>query len=102
MTKIWLSVETLDHHEQNCSVQFFHDEVGYNYRLPTNAALGCAQMERLEDLAAKAEVAKQWSIFFDATNVSVVTATEGTTANYWLNAIICDTRADRDQFWRLQ
>ena len=29
---------------------FDHDEVGYNYRLPNiNAALGCAQIERLPD-----------------------------------------------------
>ena len=29
--------------------EFVHDEIGYNYRMPNlNAALGCAQMERLE------------------------------------------------------
>ena len=27
--------------------EFFHDEIGYNYRLPNlNAALGCAQLEK--------------------------------------------------------
>ena len=43
--------------------EFVHDEVCYNYRLPNlNAALGCAQMERLpEMLAAKAEVALVWA-----------------------------------------
>ena len=31
--------------------EFVHDEVGYNYRLPNlNAALGCAQMERLPEM----------------------------------------------------
>ena len=30
-----------------------HDEVGYNYRMPNiNAALGCAQLERLPDMLA--------------------------------------------------
>ena len=30
--------------------EFVHDEIGYNYRMPNlNAALGCAQMERLDD-----------------------------------------------------
>ena len=34
--------------------EFVHDEVGYNYRLPNlNAALGCAQMERLEALVGR-------------------------------------------------
>ena len=33
---------------------FFHDEVGFNYRLPNlNAALGCAQLEQLEGFVAK-------------------------------------------------
>ena len=28
--------------------EFFHDELGYNYRMPAlNAAMGCAQMEKL-------------------------------------------------------
>ena len=30
--------------------EFIHDQMGYNYRMPNlNAALGCAQMERLDD-----------------------------------------------------
>ncbi len=43
--------------------EFVHDEVGYNYRLPNlNAALGCAQMERLpEMLAIKADVAARYA-----------------------------------------
>jgi len=33
------------------SYEFVHDEIGYNYRMPNlNAALGCAQMERLGEL----------------------------------------------------
>ena len=32
--------------KKNHPYEFFHDEVGYNYRMPNlNAALGCAQME---------------------------------------------------------
>ena len=31
--------------------EFFHDEIGYNYRLPNlNAALGCAQVEKLQSI----------------------------------------------------
>jgi perosamine synthetase len=33
--------------------EFVHNEIGYNYRMPNlNAALGCAQMERLEEFLA--------------------------------------------------
>ena len=48
--------------------EFVHDEIGYNYRMPNlNAALGCAQMERLEEfLTIKSEIASKWGEFFDA------------------------------------
>jgi perosamine synthetase len=81
-------------------VEFVHDEVGYNYRLPNlNAALGCAQMERLpEMLAIKADVASRYAAFFEPTGVAFVPAPTGTTANYWLNAIVLDSLQERDEF----
>ena len=47
--------------------EFVHDEIGYNYRMPNlNAALGCAQMERLDEfLAIKTQLADQWDAFFN-------------------------------------
>ena len=78
--------------------EFVHDEVGYNYRLPNlNAALGCAQMERLPQmLAIKAEVAARYREFFAGTGVRFVEPLPGDRANDWLNAIVLDTDADRD------
>ena len=78
--------------------EFVHDEVGYNYRLPNlNAALGCAQMERLPRmLEIKAEVAARYRDFFAGTGVRFVDSLPGTTANWWLNAIVLDSEADRD------
>ena len=80
--------------------EFVHDEVGYNYRLPNlNAALGCAQMERLpEMLAIKAEVARQYAGFFAGSGIRLVQPLEGDVANYWLNAIVLDSLAQRDEF----
>ena len=80
--------------------EFVHDEIGYNYRMPNlNAALGCAQMERLDDfLYIKRIVAAQWCNFFQDQNVSFCDAIEGGKANYWLNAIVLDSRMDRDKF----
>ncbi len=80
--------------------EFVHDEVGYNYRLPNlNAALGCAQMERLpEMLAAKAEVARRYAAFFDGSGVRFVQPIAGATANWWLNAIVLEDEAQRDAF----
>ena len=80
--------------------EFVHDEIGYNYRMPNlNAALGCAQMESLEKfLDVKAALAEQWQSFFDLHGVNFVQAIEGCKANHWLNAIILESRKDRDDF----
>jgi perosamine synthetase len=80
--------------------EFVHDAVGYNYRLPNlNAALGCAQMELLpEFLAIKANVAQRWGAFFDELGITFARAREGCTANFWLNAIVLDSLAERDAF----
>lgn len=78
--------------------EFVHDEVGYNYRMPNlNAALGCAQMERLpEMLKIKAEVAARYAGFFADTGVRFVQPMVGATANWWLNAIVLEDEAARD------
>ncbi|MEH6874268.1 MAG: LegC family aminotransferase [Candidatus Competibacter sp.] len=80
--------------------EFVHDEVGYNYRLPNlNAALGCAQMERLpEMLAIKADIAARYAARFAELGIPFIQAPPGATANYWLNAILFDSLAERDAF----
>ena len=83
--------------------EFVHDEIGYNYRLPNlNAALGCAQMERLDEfLTVKAQLADQWDAFFHDRDVDFVKTINGNNANHWLNAIILDSRSDRDKFLKM-
>ena len=83
--------------------EFVHDEIGYNYRMPNlNAALGYAQMERLDEfLTIKAQLADQWDAFFHDRDVDFVKAINGNNANHWLNAIIFDSRSDRDEFLKV-
>jgi perosamine synthetase len=72
---------------------FDHDEVAYNYRLPNiNAALGCAQMERLPEMvAAKRELAEQYlEAFRGFPGVSIYREPESARSNYWLNTLILD------------
>lgn len=71
--------------------EFFHDEPGFNYRMPNlNAALGCAQMESLERyLVLKRQLAHQYQAFFAGSDVKFVVEPEYAQSNYWLNAIIC-------------
>ncbi|MBK8892450.1 MAG: LegC family aminotransferase [Dechloromonas sp.] len=80
--------------------EFFHDEVGFNYRLPNlNAALGCAQLEQLETfILAKRELASRYAGHFANTSVQFVCEPAGCRSNYWLNAVICESREQRDAF----
>jgi perosamine synthetase len=70
--------------------EFFHDEVAWNYRLPNlNAALGCAQMERLPDfLARKRELANRYQKAFSSfTGIRFMFEPEQSRSNYWLNTV---------------
>ena len=85
---------------------FIHDQVGYNYRLPNlNAAVGCAQLEKLPDfLHAKRVLADTYqSIFSTITGVRFLQEPAFGKSNYWLNALLLDEAfADqRDPFLEL-
>ena len=70
--------------------EFFHDELAWNYRLPNlNAALGCAQMERLSDfLARKRELAGRYqSTFSRFAGIHFVVEPVQSRSNYWLNTV---------------
>ncbi len=72
---------------------FIHDEIGFNYRLPNlNAALGCAQLEQLDGfLKNKRSLAMAYDrAFAGVGGVRFAREPEGTTSNYWLNAILLD------------
>lgn len=75
-----------------------HAESGFNYRLPNiNAALGCAQLEQLDDfIAAKRTLARDYTTFFSTTDLEFVTEPHGCRSNYWLNAVICRDEHERD------
>lgn len=78
--------------------EYLHDEIGYNYRLPNlNAALGCAQMEQLEGfLAKKRTLAEHYAEHFAGSDLHFVREPADSRSNYWLNAVICEDRPQRD------
>lgn len=82
------------------SWEFVHDEIGYNYRMPNiNAALACAQLERLKIfIENKRKTALYFKEEFQKINIPFITEIEGSTSNYWLNAIQLDNREERDAF----
>jgi perosamine synthetase len=69
---------------------FFHDEIAWNYRLPNiNAALGCAQMERLPYfLERKRALAARYQEAFEETpGIRFVAEPPRSRSNYWLNTV---------------
>lgn len=80
---------------------FQHDQIGFNYRLPNlNAALGIAQLTRLDDFLAKkrrlTQVYREW--FANQPAVDFFLEPEGARSNYWLNAVALTDRHERDRF----
>ena len=73
------------------------DEMGENdgFLMPNlNAAIGCAQMERLPAmLAIKADIAARYAAL---PSIHLIPPLPGTRPNHWLNAVLLDTPAARD------
>jgi len=80
--------------------EFYHDMVGYNYRLPNiNAAIGCAQMEYIEKtLKNKKETAALYKSYFSQSKYIFIKEPEDSCSNYWLNGIIFKNKEERDEF----
>lgn len=78
--------------------EYVHDEVGYNYRLPNiNAALGCAQLERLEGfIDCKRALAARYAELLKGSELQFFQEPEGCRSNYWLNAVVCENSERRD------
>lgn len=80
--------------------EFIHDHIGYNYRMPNiNAALGCAQMEYLQEFVDnKRDLAQKYAEFFKDSDITFFTEPANCVSNYWLNVIILKDKAIREQF----
>jgi len=81
--------------------EFEHDEIAYNYRLPNlNAALACAQLERLpEIIREKREIAQAYIAFFPSREWGkFIIEPENTQSNYWLCTIALNDISSRNAF----
>jgi aminotransferase in exopolysaccharide biosynthesis len=80
--------------------EFIHDHVGYNYRCPNiNAALALAQLEQLEEfISDKRSIASAYKEHFAESEWQFVEVPENCTSNHWLNAILLNSREERDEF----
>jgi perosamine synthetase len=80
--------------------EFYHDEVGYNLRMPSlNAGIGLAQLEYFDTiLSNKRETALLYKKFFDSLGIKFIAEPTDARSNYWLNAIVFNDRSERDAF----
>ena len=80
--------------------EFVHDHIGYNYRMPNiNAALGCAQMEKISEfVASKRDLAQKYSVFFRNKELDFFVEPKDCISNYWLSIVILKNREERDKF----
>lgn len=80
--------------------EFYHDEPGFNYRMPNlNAALGCGQIEMLDVfLQQKRVLAQNYAVFFNGSRFKFVKEPPYASSNYWLNAVICENKEARNTF----
>lgn len=80
--------------------EFVHDEIAYNFRMPNiNAALGCAQIEKLPKiLNEKRILTSKYHEFCTQNNIQFIKEPAGSKSNYWLNAICLPNKNERDEF----
>lgn len=80
--------------------EFFHDELGYNFRMPNlNAALACAQLEELDGfLADKRDLATAYSALFKELGIKFREELPESKANYWLMCVELNNKAEREDF----
>ncbi len=75
------------------AIEYKHDVVGYNYRLTNiQAAMGCAQFERLDDLiAAKRRIAKEYrGLCGDVAGLSFMPHAPWAEPVDWLSTVLVD------------
>ena len=86
--------------------EYVHDQIGYNYRLPNiNAALGCAQLERLPVyLKHKRELAHRYQKSFEEVEgVHFYSESKNANSNYWLNVLLLNEKflSERDSILKI-
>lgn len=80
--------------------EYSHDAVAWNFRMPNlNAALGCAQLEQIEDFIAKKRWrATRYAEAFASTPWTFLTEPPHSRSNYWLCAALFSNVRERDAF----
>lgn len=79
---------------------FYHDILGYNYRMPNiNAALGLGQLEGLDrKLSSKRNIFNKYKTWSDMNGQYLFNCSENSDPNFWLNTLILDDADHKEAF----
>lgn len=83
---------------------FVHDEIAYNYRMPNiNAALGCAQLEKLTTFIEQKRTLTDFyeKLVANIEGVRLMKEPVHTSSNYWLQTLVLDETYKRDEVLQL-
>ena len=83
--------------------RYWFDVIGYNYRMTNmQAAIGCAQMERIEELVAKKRQVASWydELLSGIKDITLPVEKSYAKNTYWMYSILIDSKSEteRDAF----
>lgn len=84
--------------------EFFHDQIGYNYRMPNiNAALLCAQLEQIGTfIDQKRQLASEYeNLFVQFNDIKFLVEPIEQKSNYWLCSVLFPNKSERDAFLKM-
>jgi len=101
--EIFLKAKLLRDHAMSAQKRYWHTEIGFNYRMTNlQAALGVAQMERIDEFLAKRRQIMDWyrESFGDHARLRLNHEEPGTRNVYWMVCLEISgiTEVDRDAF----
>lgn len=78
---------------------YYHSVVGYNYKMNgLSAAIGLTQLTHLEQIKTeKSKITSAYRDFFSAHKISFLKEPVHCHANFWLNNILLNSKAERDE-----
>lgn len=82
----------------NHRFEFFHNHIGYNYRMSNiNAAIGYSQIKKLDKIIyKKKKIHNIYKKFFKENNYEFFEVNNNIKSNFWLNLMIVDDKKDKN------
>lgn len=96
----YLTCRHLRDHAMSKTKRYWHDQVGYNYRMTNiQAALGCAQLERIDSLMEKRREIFSWyeKELKDVAGISLNRTNDWAVNSYWLICLMCEQWTSAEQ-----